>query len=173
MYKKSFSLTQDWKANKGNAKGIVILFLFRAAHLATIHKLLFIVMLPYLIFYRIMVEWFLGVELPYKVKIGKGLRLFHAHALVINKDVIIGENCTIRQTTTIGNKENADGSFSACPKIGNHVDIGSNACILGNIEIGDNVKIGAGSVVVKSVPANVIIAGNPAKLIRPISTEYQ
>ncbi len=164
----SHAIFQDVKANKGNAKGLVILTLFRIAHLATIHKILFLIMLPYLIFYRFFIEWVLGVELPYKVKIGRGLKLYHAQALVINRGVIIGKNCTIRQTTTIGNKVNADNTFTNCPVIGDNVDIGSNCCILGEITIGDNVKIGAGSVVVKSVPANSVIAGNPAKLIRTL-----
>ena len=57
------------------------------------------------------------------------------------------------------------------PVIGDNVNIGSNSCIIGELSIGDNVIIGAGSVVVKDVPSNVVVAGNPAKIIRHIDIE--
>ncbi|WP_417885234.1 serine O-acetyltransferase [Zunongwangia sp.] len=113
-----------------------------------------------------MIEWVLGVELPYKTKVGKGLIIYHGHSLVINDGAIIGDDCTLRHCTTIGNKEKSDGSFSSSPKIGNLVDIGSNVCIIGPIHVGNNVKIGAGSVVVKDIPDNCIVVGNPAKVIK-------
>lgn len=115
----------------------------------------------YLIFYRFFVEWVLGIEIPWSVKIGAALKLYHGQGTVINPGTVIGNNCTIRQNTTIGNKNNG-----ASPVIGNYVDIGANACIIGEIEIGNNVVIGAGSVVVKNVPANCVVAGNPARLIK-------
>jgi len=113
--------------------------------------------------YRYFVEWVLGIELPRKLTIGRGLALYHGQGLVVNKSTIIGEYCVLRNSTTIGHKRLADGSFSQCPRIGNNVDIGANVCIIGGITIGDNVTIGAGSVVVKDVPANSVVAGNPAK----------
>ncbi len=51
------------------------------------------------------------------------------------------------------------------------MNIGSNSCIIGHVTIGDNVIIGAGSIVVKDVPSNVVVAGNPAKIIRHIAIE--
>lgn len=51
------------------------------------------------------------------------------------------------------------------------MNIGSNSCIIGHVTIGDNVIIGAGSIVVKDVPSNVVVAGNPAKIIRRIAIE--
>lgn len=68
-------LFQDWNANSNNSKGQFVLVLFRLASLATRHKLIFILFVPYLIFYRVLVEWILGIELPYKAKIGKCLKL--------------------------------------------------------------------------------------------------
>ena len=161
-------LLQDLKANKGNTKGQMVLFLFRLASLATRHKLIFIAFIPYLLFYRFFVEWVLGIELPYKVQLGSSLKLFHGQSLVINKGTVIGSNCTIRHSTTIGNKTNMDGTDSACPVIGSNVEIGAHVCIIGNITIGNNVKIGAGSVVVKNIPDNCIVVGNPAKIIKTI-----
>jgi putative colanic acid biosynthesis acetyltransferase WcaB len=156
---------QDWKINDKNIKGRIILILFRLAHIATVSKVLFILWIPYLVFYRVFVEWFLGTELPYKLKIGKNFLLYHGQALVINDGTVIGSNCTIRHCTTIGNKKNKNGTFTNSPVIGNNVELGSNVCVIGPIIIGDNVVIGAGSIVVKDVPPNCIIAGNPAKVI--------
>lgn len=114
-------------------------------------------------------EWILGVELPWNTKVGKGLKLYHGQGLVVNDHSIIGNGCTLRHNTTIGHKELSDGSFSASPVIGNNVDIGSNTAIIGAVRVGDNVIIGAGSVVVKNLESNGIYAGNPARLIRKIS----
>lgn len=104
----------------------------------------------------------LGIDIPYKVKCGKNLTIYHPLGIVINKDVTIGDNCIIRHNTTIGSKN----SENDCPSIGSNVDIGCNALILGKIKIGDNVIIGAGSVVLKDVENNAIVAGNPAKIIK-------
>jgi putative colanic acid biosynthesis acetyltransferase WcaB len=164
-------ITQDWKVNKGNAKGRIILLLFRMANFCSTRKIYYYLGFIYLMFYRILVEWFFSIEIPWNVRIGKNLSLFHGQALVLSNQVIIGENCTIRHSTTIGNKQSADGGFTSSPIIGNHVDIGSNACVIGPITIGDHVKIGCGAVVVKSVPAYHVVTGNPSvqRSIEPIN----
>ena len=156
-------LLQDWASNKYNIKAKLILLAFRLASMSSRNRLAFIILIPYLVFYRILVEWFLGVELPYKTKIGKGLKIFHGQALVVNDGTIIGKNCTLRNSTTIGNKVMVNGEVSHSPIIGDNVDIGCNVCIIGPVRIGDNVKIGAGSVVIKDVESNMIVVGNPAK----------
>lgn len=61
--------------------------------------------------------------------------------------------------------------WGGSPVIGDNVNIGSNSCIIGEISIGDNVIIGAGSIVIKDVPSNVVIAGNPARIIRYTNME--
>jgi serine O-acetyltransferase len=91
-------------------------------------------------------------------KIGGGVQLAHPYATIINAEQI-GENLYINQLVTIGDK---DGKR---PRIGNNVQIHTNAIIIGAITIGDNAIIGAGAVVVKDVPDNAIVAGNPAKII--------
>ena len=139
--------------------------MFRLVQAVNKYTLTKIIFFPYLMFYRFFVEWLLGIELPRKLHIGRGLSLFHGQALVVNKGTVIGEYCVLRNSTTIGHKKLPDGTFSKCPAIGNHVDIGANVCIIGDVTIGDNVIIGAGSVVVKNIPANSIAVGNPARVL--------
>jgi putative colanic acid biosynthesis acetyltransferase WcaB len=167
--KNSYYLFQDWRANANNSKGKVILVLYRIAALSTKNKFLSILLIPYLLFYRIFVEWILGIGLPYKTKIGAGLKLFHGQALVINEGTIIGANCLLRHSTTVGNIIYRDGTVSQCPIIGDNVEVGANVCILGPISIGDHTIIAAGSIVIRNVPNNCMVAGNPAEIKRYIN----
>lgn len=159
-------LWQDQKANKGNLKAKIVLFMFRLAQIGNTNKFTALLLCLYLAFYHVLIEWFLGIELPRKTKVGKGLIIYHGQALVINQAVVIGENCTVRNSTTIGHKLLANGQFSGSPKIGNGVDIGANVCIIGDITIGNHVVIGAGSVVVKNIPDNCTVVGNPARILK-------
>lgn len=152
---------QDWRANKGNIKGRIILLLFRIANFCSTKRAYYYIGFLYLLFYRILVEWFFSIEIPWNVKIGRNLHLYHGQALVMTHQVVIGENCTLRQCTTIGNKQLPGGGFSSSPVIGNNVDIGSNVCIIGNVTISDHVKIGCGAVVVKSASPYSVVTGNP------------
>lgn len=97
--------------------------------------------------------------------IGGGVFCVHPTSTYLNAKSI-GKNLYCRQNTTIGNK--LDFRPNERPTIGNNVVIGANVVIIGDITIGDNVIIGAGSVVVKDIPENVIIAGNPARIIKYI-----
>ncbi|WP_036674976.1 serine acetyltransferase [Pedobacter heparinus] len=166
-------LFQDWAANPKNIKGRFVLFLFRLVQVISRYTLLKIIFILYLAFYHYYVEWVLGIELPRKLTVGKGLMLYHGQALVVNQGVVMGEGCTLRNSVTIGHKKLADGTFSGCPRIGNHVDIGANVCIIGDVEIGDHVTIGAGAVVTKSVPAHSTVVGNPARILEKKNGEAQ
>lgn len=99
-------------------------------------------------------------------KIDGGLVCYHPFATVINAKSI-GENFQFRNGLTIGNKNNDN---TQLPVIGNNVTVGANVVIIGKISIGDNVIVGAGAVVVKDVPSNVVVAGNPAKVIKGLET---
>lgn len=129
------------------------------------NKLIKIIGIPIRILYKLIIEFIMSIEIPDKLVVGENLKIYHGVGIVINANCIIGNNLSIRQNTTIGSKY--DGGL--CPKIGNNVDIGCNVVIIGDITIGNNTIIGAGSVVTKSFPDNCIIAGNPAKIIKELN----
>lgn len=161
----AIDIFQDWSANKRNPKGKLVMVLFRLAHLLRSNIITFILFIPYFIFYRLLVEWFMCIELPWKTRIGPGFRIDHGQALIVNDRTVFGGGCTVRNSTTIGNKKLKDGSYSASPVFGDRVDIGANAVIIGPIHIGDDVAIGAGAVVLKDVPSGHVAVGNPARVL--------
>ncbi|HOP41892.1 MAG TPA: DapH/DapD/GlmU-related protein [Flavobacteriales bacterium] len=161
----AFNIFQDWSANRGNPKGRIVMVLFRTAHLLRLNLVTFVLFLPYFILYRLLVEWFLCIELPWKTRIGAGFRIDHGQALIVNDNAVFGAGCTVRNSTTIGNRRLKDGTYSASPRFGDRVDIGANAVIIGPLVIGDDAAIGAGAVVVKDVPAGHVAVGNPARII--------
>ena len=94
---------------------------------------------------------------------GKGLHIWHWGSVIISGDARIGENCTFHGQACIGN----DGKSEKAPVIGNNVDIGVGARIIGDIVIADNVKIGANAVVTKScLEKGVTLVGCPARVLR-------
>lgn len=161
----AFNIFQDWSANKGNIKGRLVLIAFRLAHALRQSPVTFVLFLPYFLWYRITVEWFLCIELPWKTRVGPGFRIHHGQALVINDGTVFGRDCTVRSCVTIGNKRLPDGTYSASPRFGDRVDIGANAVVIGPITIGDDVAIGAGAAVVKDVPSGHFAVGNPARIL--------
>ena len=96
-------------------------------------------------------------------RIGRGIFLDHATGLVVGETAVIGDDVSMLQDVTLGGTGKEDGDRH--PKIRNGVLIGAGAKILGNIEVGHCSRIAAGSVVLKSVPNNVTVAGVPAKVI--------
>lgn len=104
-----------------------------------------------------------NVEIPHKCKIGGGLYFGHFLNIIINQNVVIGENCNIMQGVTIGNESR--GSRRGCPTIGNRVVIGPNSIVVGNIKIGDDVLIAPLTFVNFDVPDFSVVLGNPAKIV--------
>lgn len=147
-----------------NTKGSIFIFFFRLSSFFVKNKFLKIIGFPVRLLYKVLFQWVLGIDIPDQTKIGKHFNVYHGQGLIINSATIIGENVMVRQNTTIGNSKPGGGA----PVIENNVKIGANSVVIGEIIIGENSIIGAGSVVVKNVPKNVIVAGNPAKIINTI-----
>ena len=111
---------------------------------------------------------FTGIEIHPAAKIGSNFFMDHGLGIVIGETTEIGENVTIYQGVTLGGtmpsvESDSQRNQKRHPTIGNNVIIGSGAQILGPINVGDNARIGANSVVSKDVPSNVTVAGVPAR----------
>ncbi|TYC51811.1 transferase [Zoogloea oleivorans] len=106
------------------------------------------------------VEWFCGITILHSTRIGRRVRIWHHSGIVINAEVV-GDDVVIRQNTTIGEIVGKVGR----PVIGDGVDIGCGAVILGPVCIGRNAFIGANAVVLSNVPDDAVAVGVPARVI--------
>lgn len=121
--------------------------------------------LPFSFLYKFLkpiAEVITGIEIPSEVTVGKRFRIDHFGGIVISGDAVFGDDCVIRNGVTVGLRHTGQ---RGAPVIGNRVDIGAGAKILGAIRIGDDVAIGANAVVLKDVPANSIAVGVPARIL--------
>jgi serine O-acetyltransferase len=106
-----------------------------------------------------------GVEIHPAAKIGKGLFIDHGLGVVIGSTTEIGENCILFHGVTLGGTGKHKNKRH--PTIGNNVLIGTNATLLGPIKIGDNVKIGAETVIINhDVPSNTTVVGAPGRIVK-------
>lgn len=108
-----------------------------------------------------LVETVVGISLPKSAVIGGGLRIWHFGGIFVHPEAQIGRNCTLRQGVTIGNRV-ADG---AVPVIGDDVEFGAYAQVLGAVRIGNGCRIGAMSVVLCDVPDGATAVGVPARIV--------
>lgn len=108
-----------------------------------------------------------GIELPCEVRLGRGFVIDHFGGIVISGYAQFGDNCRIRNGVVVGLSRVEQ---PVAPRIGNDVDIGAGAKLLGDITVGDRVRIGANAVVITDVPADHIAVGVPA-VIRPLKTK--
>jgi serine O-acetyltransferase len=121
---------------------------------------------PFTLLYRFLfkwVEWTCGITLPYTVKLGRRVRIWHHGGMILHAESI-GDDFHIRQTTTFGiAKKDA---LHQLPIIEDRVDLGCGVAILGPVRVGRDSSIGANAVVVKDVPAHSVAVGVPAKVIK-------
>ena len=124
---------------------------------------------PFSLLYHVLFKWvqiLTGIELPCEVELGEGFVIDHFGGIIISGYAKFGANCRIRNGVVVGLK-NVDEPIA--PVIGDNVDIGSGAKVLGAIRIGNNVRIGANAVVLCNVPDDHMAVGVPA-VIKPIRT---
>jgi len=110
-----------------------------------------------------------GVDVHPAAKIGQGIMLDHATGIVIGETAVIEDDVSIMQAVTLGGTGKVSGDRH--PKVRAGVLISAGAKVIGNIEIGEGAKIGAGSVVLKDVPAHTTVAGVPAKIVGSPNTD--
>jgi len=117
--------------------------------------------LLYKVLFKI-VQVIAGIEVPCEAKVGKNFIIDHSGGIVVSGHAQFGDDCRIRTGVVVGLARVED---PCAPVIGNNVDIGAGAKVLGRIVIGDNVYIGANSVVTRDVPSNSIAVGVPARVM--------
>lgn len=105
-----------------------------------------------------------GIEIHPGATIGRRFFIDHGMGVVIGETATIGDDVILYQGVTLGGTGKARGKRH--PTIGNHVVVGTGAKVLGDITLGDNVKVGAGSVVVHSVPGDSTVVGIPGRIVR-------
>jgi len=157
------NIRQDLRAHRGawSAQGFWVLVVYRfgrwryGVRPAIVRKF-------FSLLYKIAFKWIqivTGVELPCEVEIGRNFVIDHFGGIVISGYARFGDNCRIRNGVVVGLRRVDEPS---APVIGDNVDIGAGAKILGPISIGNNVAIGANAVVLDDVPDNCVAAGVPA-----------
>lgn len=105
-----------------------------------------------------------GIEIHPGATIGEGLFIDHGNGVIIGETAIIGNNCTLYQGVTLGGTGKEHGKRH--PTLGDNVMVSAGAKVLGSFKIGDNSKIGAGSVVLEEVPPNSTVVGVPGRVVR-------
>jgi serine O-acetyltransferase len=104
-----------------------------------------------------------GVELPYSASVGRRVIFEHQHGIVVHGAAVIGDDCIIRQGVTLGVR-NMD-ALTEAPILGNRVQVGAGAVILGRVTVGDGAQIGANAVVLEDVPNGQLAVGVPARIV--------
>lgn len=152
----------DWKVNSGNLRAQLLLAGFRLtkALRTSPHRPLRMLGRGSDAIYRFLSMWVLTVELPWLTEVGPRLRLHHPQGIVINARSRIGSDVEMRHGVTLGGRL---GAFD-CPTIGDRVDVGAGASIIGNITVGEGARIGIGAVVLQDVPPGGTAYGNPARV---------
>jgi serine O-acetyltransferase len=164
------NIRQDLRAHAGNwgAQGFWVLVVYRfgrwryGVRPALLRKLFSLI---YKFLFKL-IQILTGIEFPCEVQIGRNFVIDHFGGIIVSGYAKFGDNCRIRNGVVVGLQRVED---PCAPIIGNNVDIGAGAKVLGAIRIGNNVLIGANAVVVADVPDESIAVGVPAK-IRPRHT---
>jgi serine O-acetyltransferase len=157
------NIIEDFKTYQGDfgAQGLWVMLVYRfgrwrySVRPVLVRKVFSLI---YKILYKV-IQIITGVDLPCEVEVGTGFIIDHFGGIVVSGYSKFGDNCRIRNGVVVGLKNVED---PGAPIIGNHVDIGAGAKVLGKIRIGNHVLIGANAVVITDVPDHSIAVGVPA-----------
>ncbi|MEI6708012.1 MAG: serine acetyltransferase [Methylococcales bacterium] len=157
------NIREDWRTYNGDLtrQGLWVMLVYRFGRWRYTVQQRWL-RLPLSILYKILKllsQILTGIDLPCEVQVGRRLTIEHFGDIIISGDTVIGDDVVIRNGVTIGLKRTG---ISGAPIIGNRVDIGAGAKILGTIRIGNDVAIGANAVVLQDVPDNSLAVGVPA-----------
>jgi len=159
------NLREDWRTHEGDIwrQGLWTLAIYRFGRWR--YRLPGLLRKPFSLVYKLLKVFgqiLTGIDLPCETRIGRRLRIEHFGGIIISGDSVIGDDVVIRNGVTIGLKRTGQ---RGAPVIGDRVDIGAGAKILGAISIGDDAVIGANAVVLKDVPNGALAVGVPARII--------
>lgn len=166
------SISQDFKAvfNRDPAatNRLEVIFTYSGFHVLLAHRVAHWLLQRKVPFFPRLISqvarWLTGVEIHPDATIGPGFFIDHGMGVVIGETTEIGSYVTLCQGVTLGGTGKERGKRH--PTLGHHVVVGAGAKVLGGIRVGDNVKIGANSVVLRTVPSNSTVVGNPGRIIQ-------
>lgn len=138
-------------------------FWMRTCHYARSKRWLRYTLFPFAWVMHHHLTYRMGISIPHSTRIGSGFYIGHFGGIVVNHRAVIGRNCNISQGVTIGQANR--GRNKGYPTLGDNVYIGPGAVIIGNVRVGNNVAIGANSVVTRDVPDDSVVAGVPARVL--------
>lgn len=169
-------LIADWQAiyqrDPAASNAFEVLFCYPGLHALWFHRIahwLHCIGIPFLPrFLSFLSRFITGIEIHPGAKIGQGVFIDHGMGIVIGETAIVGDYALIYQGATLGGTGKQKGKRH--PTLGNGVVVGAGAKVLGNIQIGDNVRIGAGSVVLRDVPSDCTVVGIPGRIARQKSS---
>ena len=138
--------------------GLQAIAIYRIAHLLHQHQFFWVAC-----FLSHIARWLTGIEIHPGATLGAGVFIDHGMGVVIGETAIVGDGALIYQGVTLGGTGKQKGKRH--PTLGNHVVVGADALVLGDIEIGHNTRIGAGSVVLRSVPSDCTVVGVPGRIV--------
>lgn len=159
------NLREDWRTYERDIwrQGLWVMVTYRFGNWR--YRLPVLLRKPASLIYKLMKIWtqiVTGIDIPCETRVGRRLRIEHFGGVIISGDAIIGDDVVLRNGVTIGLRHTGK---AGAPRIGNRVDIGAGAKVLGSISIGDDVVIGANAVVLQDVPPGALAVGVPARII--------
>jgi len=160
------NLREDWRTYGRNplSQGLWVMVVYRFGRWRyTIQRRW--LRMPFSFLYKLLKtlsEILTGIDLPCEAIVGRRFRIDHFGGIVISGDAVFGEDCIIRNGVTVGLRKTGQ---RGSPVIGDRVDIGAGAKVLGSVRIGSDVAIGANAVVLSDVPSNCVAVGIPARII--------